>query len=174
MSTIDSYCLVAGSNISYDIYRPMLKPDATDQQLVRATKIGICVSWVLGYVLAFMFDRLMALWVFNASLMTSTVLVPIMMSLFWKGRKTRAAGVMSFVFGMVSVALYYFGISQMGIYDETWGTYIWTVEIGEVSYEFWQEYSLFFSLPISFLGFLLGNLIGSPHTPLAETAEPSA
>ncbi|MEC9456208.1 MAG: sodium:solute symporter family protein, partial [Candidatus Neomarinimicrobiota bacterium] len=29
MSTLDSYCLVAGGNVAYDIYKPALKPDAT-------------------------------------------------------------------------------------------------------------------------------------------------
>ncbi|MFP6638665.1 MAG: hypothetical protein VCC04_00365, partial [Myxococcota bacterium] len=107
--------------------------------------------------------RLIALWVFNASLITSTVLVPIFMSLFWKGRKTRAAGISSFLFGMVSVFVYYFGISQLGVYDEVWGTYIWTFQWGGESYSLWQEYSLFFSLPISCLGFVIGNFFGEPH-----------
>ncbi|MDE0884352.1 MAG: sodium:solute symporter family protein [Myxococcota bacterium] len=172
MSTIDSYSLVAGANISYDVYRPLFKPDATDRELVRATKIGIAVSWILGYLLAFLFERLMSLWVFNASLMTSTVLVPIFMGLFWKGRKTAAAGILSFLFGLVSVAVFYFGISQLGAYNETWGTYIWTFEFSGSSYELWQEYSLFFSLPISFLGFLIGNLFGSPRaTHLGEQSQ---
>jgi SSS family solute:Na+ symporter len=173
MSTIDSYCLVAGANFSYDLYRPLMKPGATDQQLVRATKIGIGFSWVLGYALAFMFDRLMALWVFNASLMTSTVLVPVFMCLFWKGRRTAAAGVCSFLFGMTSVIVYYFGISNLGVYDETWGTYIWTMEWGGLSYELWQEYSLFFSLPMSMLGFVIGNFFGEPRGALADLAEES-
>ena len=168
MSTIDSYCLVAGSNFSYDLYRPILKPNANDRELVRATKIGIGISWVLGFVLAVMFDRLMSLWVFNASLLTSTVLVPLFLSLFWKGRKTPAAGVTSFLFGMASVIVYYFGIGQFGTYDATWGTYIWEIEIAGSPYALWQEYSLFFSLPISFLGFLIGNCFGTPLTPSPE------
>ncbi len=171
MSTIDSYCLVAGANFSYDIYRPMLKPDASDQELVRITKIGICISWVLGFILAFLFDRLMSLWVFNASLLTSTVLVPLFISLFWKGRKTPAAGVTSFLFGMTSVIVYYFGIAQLGTYDSTWGTYILTVEIGGNPYDLWQEYSLFFSLPISFIGFLIGNAFGTPAVPSTDILE---
>lgn len=177
MSTIDSYSLVAGANMSYDIYRPLVKPDANDEELVRMTKRGIVVSWVMGYLLAFMFDRLIALWVFNASLMTSTVFVPIMASLFWKGRKTPAAGICSFVFGMVSVALYYFGVAQLGVYDEVWGTYIWTFAWGGEEYSLWQEYSLFFSLPMSFLGFLIGNCFGSPlepKEPLSQGAEVTA
>ncbi len=171
MSTIDSYSLVAGANISYDIYRPLVKPDANDEELVRITKWGIVISWIMGYLLAFMFDRLIALWMFNASLMTSTVFIPIMASLFWKGRKTPAAGICSFVFGMVSVAVYYFGLAQVGVYDEIWGTYIWTFSWGGSEYSLWQEYSLFFSLPMSLLGFLIGNLFGSPHEPVALPAE---
>ena len=88
MSTIDSYTLVAGANLAYDVYRPLVKPNASDQDLVRYTRIGIIISWVLGYALAFMFDRLMALWVFNATFLTSTVLVPIFMGLYWKGKRT--------------------------------------------------------------------------------------
>ncbi len=168
MSTIDSYSLVAGANMSYDIYRPLYKPDATDEDLVRITKRGIVVSWVMGYGLAFMFDRLIALWVFNASLLTSTVFIPIFASLFWKGRKTPAAGICSFLFGMVSVFLYYFGVSQMGVYDEVWGTYIWNFSLGGEEFSLWQEYSLFFSLPISAIGFLVGNCFGSSYEPPAS------
>jgi SSS family solute:Na+ symporter len=171
MSTIDSYSLVAGANMSYDIYRPLVKPDANDEELVRMTKRGIVVSWIMGYLLAFMFDRLIALWVFNASLMTSTVFVPIMATLFWKGRKTPAAGICSFVFGMVSVALYYFGVAQLGVYDDVWGTYIWTFAWGGEEYSLWQEYSLFFSLPMSFVGFLIGNCFGSPLEPTEPVSQ---
>ncbi|MCZ6711080.1 MAG: sodium:solute symporter family protein, partial [Gammaproteobacteria bacterium] len=63
MSTIDSYTLVAGANVSYDLWRPLARPNATDRELVRATKIGVVLAWALGYALAFLFDRLMALWV---------------------------------------------------------------------------------------------------------------
>ncbi len=82
-----------------------------------------------------------------------------------------AAGVCSFAFGMTSVALYYFGVAQLGVYDDTWGTYIWTFAWGGEQYSLWQEYSLFFSLPISFLGFLIGNFFGSPVEPTEPPAQ---
>jgi SSS family solute:Na+ symporter len=157
MSTIDSYTLVAGANVAYDLYRPLVKPDASDRELVRLTRIGIVVSWVLGYALAFTFDRLMALWVFTATFLTSTVLVPIFMGLYWKGRRTPLAGVMSCAVGLGSVIAYYIGINQLGVENELWGTYIWTFEIGGITVSLWQEYALFFSLPMSLLGFVLGN-----------------
>jgi SSS family solute:Na+ symporter len=165
MSTIDSYTLVAGANVSYDIYRPLAKPHATDQELVRATRIGVLLAWVLGYALAYMFDRLLALWVFTATALTSTVLVPIFVGLYWKGRKTATAGVLSCAVGLSSVMIYYLGIQQLGEANEDFGTYIWTFTLGGETFALWQEYALFFSLPMSLLGFLIGNRIGQPHEP---------
>jgi SSS family solute:Na+ symporter len=171
MSTIDSYTLVAGANFAYDLYRPLVKPDASDADLVRLTRIGIVISWVLGYGLAFMFDRLMSLWVFNATCLTSTVLVPIFMGLFWKGKKAPLAGMLSAAIGLASVIIYYVGISQLGVENETWGTSIWTFTLGGADISLWQEYGLFFALPMSLLGFWLGNLL-SQGTPSASTPSP--
>jgi SSS family solute:Na+ symporter len=165
MSTVDSYTLVSGSNFSYDLYRPMRKPDASDSELVRLTKYGIVFSWVLGFGMAFLFDRLMALWVFMATMLTSTVLVPIFVALYWKGRKTSAAGLTSCVVGLASVLAYYVIIQQLGAENEVYGSYIWTFSIGGRSVSLWQEYALYFSLPMSFVGFLVGNLFGSPCAP---------
>ena len=37
-----------------------------------------------------------------------------------------------------------------------------------VSFDIWQEYALYFTLPMSFLGFLLGNLLGEESRPTPE------
>ena len=171
MSTIDSYSLVAGANFSYDLYRPLRKPDATSAELVRMTRIGVVASWVIGYALAFLFTRLLSLWVFNASLLTSTVLIPIFAGLYWRGKPVPLAGILSCLFGAVSVIVYYFGIALVGDFNADWGTYIWTVQLGGESYSFWQEYALFFTLPISAIGFVIGTLVGKPaESSLAEEA----
>jgi SSS family solute:Na+ symporter len=171
MSTVDSYTLVSGSNFAYDLYRPLRRPDASDDDLVRLTKRGIILSWVLGFGMAFLFERLLALWVFTATLLTSTVFVPIFAALYWKGRKTPAAGLTSCVVGLASVIVYYVGIQQLGAANEVYGTYIWTFSIGGRSVSLWQEYALFISLPMSFVGFLVGNLFGNPAAP-SEVPEP--
>ncbi len=113
----------------------------------------------------------MALWVFMATMLTSTVLVPIFVALYWKGRKTSVAGLASCVVGLASVAVYYVGIQQLGAENEVYGTYIWTFSIGGMSVSLWQEYALFFSLPMSLVGFLVGNLFGSPIA-VSEDPEP--
>lgn len=162
MSTVDSYTLVSGANLVFDLYRPLRNPNASDRQLMRLTKYGIVLSWVLGFAMAFLFERLLALWVFMATMLTSTVLVPIFVALYWKGTKTSTAGLASCIVGLASVVAYYVGIQVLGIENDTYGTYIWTFSVGEVSISLWQEYALFFSLPMSFVGFLIGNLFGHP------------
>jgi SSS family solute:Na+ symporter len=169
MSTIDSYTLVAGANVSYDLYRPLLKPAASDRELVRVTKLGIVASWILGYAIAFVFSKVMALLVFMTTLLTSMVLVPIFVSLYWKGRKTPLAGTLSCAVGLVSVIVYYLGIQELGVANEIYGTYIWTFQIAGTSISLWQEYSLFFTLPMSFVGFLIGSWIGREAPPPAAT-----
>ena len=169
MSTIDSYTLVAGANISYDLYRPLLRPNASDQELVRMTRWGIVLSWCLGYAIAFVFSKLMALLVFMTTLLTSMVLVPILISLYWKGRKTPLAGTLSCAVGLLGVFAYYIGIQQLGVENEVYGTYIWTFELFGTSFSLWQEYALFFTLPMSFIGFLVGNWLGRPAAPVADS-----
>ncbi len=168
MSTIDSYSLVAGANLSYDLYRPLARRRPSDRELVRITKLGIVLSWTLGYALAYLFDKLLALWVFQATALTSTVLVPIFACLFWKGKKTPAACLLSFSSGMLSVLAFYLLIEHFGEPSATYGTYIWTFSLAGSEYQIWQEYSLFFTLPISALGFLIGNCFGSNYAPPAE------
>ncbi len=173
MSTIDGYTLVAGSNISYDMYRPLIKPEATDAELVKATKIGIVIAWTLGYIVAFQFDRIMALLIFVTTVITSTVFVPVLMALFYRGRKTAAAGLISCTAGLISVLTFYIGLAQIGDYNEVWGTYILTFSIGEYSFSIWQEYALFFCLPISLIGFFIGNYFGESHTEQFQNKEVS-
>lgn len=170
MSTMDSYSLVAGANLAYDIYRPLRKPDMTDRELIRHTKIGVVLAWIGGYALAFLFDHMMSLWVFMATGLTSVVLVPIMMGFFWKGKKTPLAGNLSCAVGLAATILFYVLIALLGVENETYGTYIWSFSIAGFSFDLWQEYALYFTLPMSLLGFLIGNRLGgeSPGTPDKE------
>lgn len=165
MSTIDSYSLVAGANLSYDLYRPLSKKRVSDRELVRMTKLGIVLAWTFGYMLAFTFDKLMALWVFQATALTSTVLVPIFVCLFWKGKKTPTACLLSYGLGLLGVVVFYTTVKYFGDPNEIYGTYIWSFSVWGSDFEIWQEYSLFFTLPMSAIGFLIGNCFGRNYVP---------
>ena len=168
MSTIDSYTLVAGGNLVYDFYRPVFKPHASDRELVRLTKLCIVVSWLMGYILAFTFDRLIALWVFTASFLMSIVLVPILMALYSKRPKTPLAGLLSAGFGLVGVVAFYLLLYRFGVENQTYDTYILDLHLGGMTISLWQEYAAFFTIPLSLLGYLIGNRFG--RTPSAERA----
>jgi SSS family solute:Na+ symporter len=160
MSTIDSYCLVAGGNLAYDIYRPLFRPAASERELLRWTRISIVAAWACGFVVAFSFERLLALWVFMSTILTATVMVPTMAALFWRGRKTSLAGFLSSLIGLSSAAAYYVIVYAFGEANEEFGTYIWRLELHGRSISLWQEYALLFSLPLSSVGFVVGNLTG--------------
>lgn len=155
MSTVDSYCLVAGGNVAYDIYRPLFRPDAGDRELVRWTQLGTILSWVVGFAVAFAFERILSLWVFLSTVLTATVLVPVMAGLFWRGRKTPLAGLLSSLTGLASSLIYYFAIFAFGELDEDFATYIWT----SGSIELWQEYAMLISVPLSLMAFVVGSAL---------------
>ena len=106
----------------------------------------------------------MALLIFVTTVITSTVFVPVLMALFYRGKKTASAGLFSCTAGLISVLTFYIILAQIGDYNEVWGTYILTFSIGDYSFSIWQEYALFFCLPISLIGFFIGNFFGEPQT----------
>jgi len=57
------------------------------------TRIGILIAWVGGVAMALSFGQMLGLWVFMATILVSTVLVPIMIGLYVPGwRVAGAAG----------------------------------------------------------------------------------
>lgn len=158
MSTLDSYCLVAGGNVAYDLYRPLRKPDASDAELIRATRIGVALSWVLGFALALSFDQMLGLWVFMASLLISTVLVPVLLGLFVPSWRRPLAGLLGSACGLASTLAANAAVVGLGRYVEEEETFVWSVQAFGGSFDVLQEYAMFFSLPISLIGFLLGIL----------------
>ena len=134
----------------------------TDEQLIKMTRIGVVISWVLGYIVAFYFDRMLALWVFLSTLLTSTVLVPILLGIFCLEWRKPLAGLMSAVTGLVSAILFYCIVELFGTFSEENVTTILTIitESG-IRYDIWQEYAMLFTLPLSLTGFFVGLLLVS-------------
>ena len=117
MSTLDSYCLVAGGNVAYDIYKPALKPDATDTELIKTTRYGILLSWFLGFAMAVSFEQMLGLWVFMASILISSVLVPILLGLYVPKFRKPLAGFLSAGLGLSSTVILNVYIMMNGTFD---------------------------------------------------------
>ena len=152
MSTLDSYCLVAGGNVAYDIYKPAFKPSATDQELIKTTRHGILLSWVLGFAMAISFDQMLGLWVFLASILISSVLAPILLGMYVPKFRKPLAGFLSTGLGLVSTVILNIYIMTNGIFDLEEETYI----IHWFGIDFLQEFVMYITVPISLIGFIVG------------------
>lgn len=164
MSTADSYFLVAGGVIGYDIYKGVIKPDATMDQTERMTKIGVLISAALSLALTFLFDRIMEVWVFQATMIITTCIIPVYFGTFSKKPPKKIAGTVATVFGLAASVVWYVWTNFFGTYIEDMDIYV--VRFGEV--ELWQEYGILMITPIVLILYLIFNKLG---TVTAESEE---
>ena len=152
MSTLDSYCLVAGGNVAYDIYKPALKPDATDTELIKMTRYGILLSWFLGFAMAVSFEQMLGLWVFLASILISSTLTPILLGIYIPSFRRPLAGFFSAGLGLLSTIILNIYIMIYGTFDPVDETYF----IQWFGVDFLQEFIMYITIPISLIGFFAG------------------
>jgi SSS family solute:Na+ symporter len=159
MSTVDSYLLLSSGNLVYDIYRPLFSPNMSDTALLKWTRIGIVIALVPCLAIALYFQRITDAWVFMSTVLTATALIPVMAGLFLPGKRNPREGIYSSLFGLGTVLVYYGSISFLGRPEND--SYVLNVTVFTHSLELWREYSLFFALPASILGFLLGSALSA-------------
>ena len=157
MSTLDSYCLVAGGNVSYDIYRPAFKPDISDKELIKVTRYGVLLSWVLGFGMASAFQQMLGLWVFLSSILISSTLIPILLGLYFKNFRKPLAGFISSASGLFSTVVLNIYIMLKGTFDPSEETYI----VHWFGIDFLQEFVMYITVPISAAGFFVGLFFDS-------------
>jgi Na+/proline symporter len=154
MSTIDSYSLLASGNVVYDIYRPIFDPRASDRRLIWLTRAGIFLVMVAALAISMFFTRMRDAWQFMTSVLTAVVFVPVMGALFTRPRP--AAGLSASALGLVGLVAFYVLVFTKGSYDPDKEKHVWM--IGGI--EIWQDYAALCALPVSLVGFLIGNRFG--------------
>jgi len=160
MSTIDSYLLIAGGNITYDVYRPLRRPDLGDRELLSLTRWAVAGAAVASVVFALYFQSIVSAWVFMSSLLTASVLVPLLAALFLSRRPRAAAGFWSSITGLVTAIGFHLLVSYFGIRDAEWETVIWKLSSPGGEIAVWREYSLLVALPASAIAFAIGQIFG--------------
>jgi SSS family solute:Na+ symporter len=159
MSTVDSYLLLSSGNLVYDVYRPIFRPDMSGAKLLKWTRIGIAASLIPCLAIAIYFKRITDAWVFMSTVLTATALVPVMAGIFLPGKRRPSEGLLSSLFGLGSVLLFYACVTILGRAKKD--SYVLTVSLFSLPWELWREYSLFFALPLSALGFVSGTIFGA-------------
>ncbi len=99
VSTADSFLLTPSTSIVRDIYKRFYRPDATDAQLVRASRIVVVVLGLVAFAQVGFFPNILRA-AYAAYTMYGAGITPaILAAFFWK-RATAAGGVASIVVGM--------------------------------------------------------------------------
>lgn len=156
MSTVDSYLLVAAGNLVYDLYRPLVAPDADDRTLIRYTRVALLASGGVCLLLGLYFERMKEAWNFMATALTSTVLVPVLVALLCPSRAVPRAGTLASWGGLGAVAAFFLVLHVWG--EPYPGLETRRLVVGGV--EVLHEYALFFTLPVSAAGYLVGLVVG--------------
>lgn len=157
MSTADSYFLVAGGVVGYDIYKGVINPDAEDSKVEKITKGGILFSAALSVFLAFIFDEIMDIWVFQATIIMSVALVPVYFGAFSKKPPKKAAGLVSTIVGFVLATSWYILTETVGYYNEDMEVQM--MNVGGV--ELWQDYGILIIVPIVIVVYLITNAVAT-------------
>lgn len=153
MSTIDSYTLIAAGNLVYDGWQPLARRPLADRTLLRATRIAIAFTLAAALLLAMRFGRLRDAWIFMATVLLSTALVPMGAALFVLRRRRPRAGSCAACTGLAASVILFVCFESLGAEvpgEETVEIatrFGWTIE---------REAALLWSLPLSLAGFLLG------------------
>jgi len=146
MSTVDSFTFLGAMNISHDLYKNIFKPNATDKQVMNATKIGIFITAGFAIILALFFKSIVTMWYTIGTIGISALIVPILFGFFYKGKKSPIAAVSSMIFGSgtsLSWLIYgYLNLDQWG-----WPQYMAGIE------------PLYPGLLVSLLVFIVVNII---------------
>jgi SSS family solute:Na+ symporter len=159
MSTVDSYLLIAGGNLSYDLYRPFAGRPISDAELLRLTRWMIVVSAVVTVALALFFQTVVSAWVFMSTTLVAAAFVPIVGALYLPRHATPSAGLAASVVGLALAVGYYALVNTFGTFDAEWATQIWHVTIGGLTLELWQEYALLLALPGSAAAFAIAGAL---------------
>jgi sodium/proline symporter len=126
MSTIDSLLVLASSAISRDFYQQIFKPNKTDEELAKISKIITLVLAIFALGIAMLVAVAVPgrtiFWfvIFGWSGIAATFCPTIILSLFWKKFNEKGA-IASMITGFLCVPLFKFGVSKMdsiGIYFE--------------------------------------------------------
>ena len=144
MSNVSNFATSSASNLSKDIYQRFIRPNASQKEMLRVSRICIVITlaWaaVVGYVMPSILDAVST----AASLATCGYFVPIVGALYWRRGNSKGA-VWSFILGGGSFLL-------MWILEITGA---WTAPIDKV----------IIGLVISLAAYIIGSLASAEPTP---------
>jgi SSS family solute:Na+ symporter len=106
MSTTDRLMLTIGTLFSWDVYRNLLKPKASDREVLKVSQICVIIAAVVSLYLAINPPEMLAwlIWM-GIGVMLATFAVPLLAALYWR-RANSAGAIGSMVAGLIGSAIF--------------------------------------------------------------------
>jgi SSS family transporter len=110
-STASTMLIISGQCVSYDLYKKMLHPEASDKQVLRMSRVAMAACSALAVIIAYFaqtLPSLLFLWSSAFALMGSSIAPSLVAAFYWKGA-TAKGNIASMFTGMgISILLYLF------------------------------------------------------------------
>jgi len=107
MSTVDTLITAVSAIVVNDIYKPYIRPQASDKQLLKIARfsaVGVSLFGILLVPVFMMFDSIYAAHGAFTAAVTPPLVVTLMFSVFWK-RFTNTAALFTLIGGMIAMAV---------------------------------------------------------------------
>jgi SSS family solute:Na+ symporter len=107
MSTVDTLITAVSAVVVNDFYKPRIRPDASDKQLLRAARVTAVGVTVLGVAMVPVFAQFKTIYAAHGAMtaaVTPPLVVTLFLSVFWR-RFTARAALATIVGGLAAIAL---------------------------------------------------------------------
>lgn len=95
-----SFLLSGATNISNDIYRNWVNPKATDEKLLKVSRLAVSGMALVGLGIALFIKDIILIFTYALSLSAVTLVMPVLAAMFWK-RATKAGVISSTVVSLL-------------------------------------------------------------------------
>jgi len=142
LAVVSGLTLAGASAISHDIYANVINPNATDEQVVKISKITVIIVGIVGVTLGIAFEQQnIAYMVGLAFGIAASANFPILfLSIYWRGLTTRGAFIGGFIGLITAVTLVIIG------------PIVWVSILGNDEAIFPYKHPALFSVTIAFIG----------------------
>ena len=141
LAVVSGLTLAGASAISHDIYANVINPNATDEQVVKLSKITVIIVGIIGVVCGIAFEQQnIAYMVGLAFAIAASANFPILfLSIYWRGLTTRGAFIGGFIGLITAVTLVIIG------------PIVWVDILGNAEAIFPYKYPALFSVTTAFV-----------------------
>jgi SSS family solute:Na+ symporter len=136
MSTTDRLMLTVGTMFSWDIWKNIFRPEASDREILLVSRVSVVLAAGGTLFLALNPPQMLAWLMWSAiGIMLSTFAVPLIAGLYWRGA-TRQGAIASMVIGLVSggaLGYWYYLVEKFPVHFSLYAVVLSAVAIVVVS-----------------------------------------